>query len=96
MTSINPEIQFEAVRACGELELRDAVPQLAQLAHDPDRELQAMAIWSLGEIGGKQALQVLSTLAEEAEVEALIEVIEEAIGAASLVGKDIDIELHDE
>lgn len=97
--SSNPAIRYEAARASGELEIAEAVPQLARLSRENDREIQNVAIWSLGEIGGIQAMRHLSVLAEEAEEaedDDLLELIEDAIGSASLVGDDMDFDFDDE
>jgi HEAT repeat protein len=97
--SSNPAFRFEAARASGELGLHDAVPSLARLAHEDDHEIRDMAVWSLGEIGGSQALRVLAALAEEAQDsddEVLMELIEDAISAASLPGGDMDFDFDDE
>ena len=60
LESRNPELRYEAARACGELELASAVPRLAELAlQDPDREVQQAAVWALGNIGGKEARRIL-------------------------------------
>ncbi len=57
--SVNPEMRYEAARACGEMEAREAVSRLAELVDDPDREVQEAALWALGQIGGDQARQIL-------------------------------------
>lgn len=85
-----PEMQFEAVRAAGELRLAHAVPQLIELAQSDDYEIQIMAIWSLGEIGTNEARRGLENLAEsfeefEEEDQTLIMAVEEALEMASLV-----------
>jgi hypothetical protein len=57
------------------------------LALGDDREIQLVAIWSLGEIGGKESMRVLEFLlgkAEEDEDDDLEEAVEDAIGNASL------------
>lgn len=90
LESDEPEMRFEAARAAGELELEDATPMLAQLAFEGDVETRDAAIWSLGEIGGKEALRVLNVLSEETrEVgdEDLQGALEDAIAAASM-GRD--------
>lgn len=95
LDSGNAAMQYEAAKASGELELTTAVPALIRLVQDDDREIQETAIWALGEIGGNQAVQVLSELAEEAEEdedEALLEAIEDAIGNASMVGGNFDFD----
>jgi HEAT repeat protein len=59
LSSSDPAMRYEAARACGELEVREAVPELIQMISDPDREIQAAAIASLGQIGGKAARRAL-------------------------------------
>lgn len=89
LSSDQPEMRYEAARAAGELELRPALPRLAELAYDDDRQIQEMAIWSLGEIGGKVSTKVLNDLAKLAENtndEVLAEAVAEAQAAASLAG----------
>ncbi len=54
-----PEMRYEATRACGELSLSEAVPALVELAEDVNLNIQLMALWALGQIGGKQAQRVL-------------------------------------
>ncbi len=57
--STNPEMRYEAARACGELQVSEAVSMLEELAEDTDAEVQQTAIWALGQIGGDRARQVL-------------------------------------
>jgi HEAT repeat protein len=95
INSHDPEFRYEAARSAGELELDEAVPSLGRLALDDDREIREVAIWSLGEIGGRDALRILSALAEdaeEAEDEPLLEAVEDAIGSASMAGDEIELD----
>jgi HEAT repeat protein len=99
--SSDPEIVYEATRAAGELEITEAIPVLGQLAVDRDRDIQQLAVWSLGEIGGRESLRILNALAEdseEADDEDLLEAVEDAISNASLSGDflDFDIDSDDE
>jgi HEAT repeat protein len=57
--SINPEMRYEAARACGELQLSEAVSMLEDLTEDADAEVQQAAIWALGQIGGDRAREIL-------------------------------------
>jgi HEAT repeat protein len=57
--SPNPARRFESARACGELQVSEAVPELEELADDADREVQEAALWALGQIGGDRARQIL-------------------------------------
>jgi len=59
LCSPSPELRYEAARACGEIQLSEAVPELEELADDADPEIQEAAMWALGQIGGDRALQVL-------------------------------------
>lgn len=57
--SPNPELRYEAARACGELQLSEMVPDLEDLAEDGDPEVQEAALWALGQIGGDRARRIL-------------------------------------
>ena len=57
--SPNPEMRYEAARACGELQLTEAVSDLEELADDADIEVQETALWALGQIGGDEARAIL-------------------------------------
>lgn len=88
LDSEDAEKRFEAARAAGELTIFDAVPKLSGLIAEDDREIQEAAIWSLGEIGGKEALRVLNALLDvldKGKDDAFVDLIEDAIGSASLV-----------
>jgi len=92
LASGDPEMRYEAARTAGELEIKQAIPYLAEMLHAGDREIMEVAIWSLGEIGGDQARRVLEDVieqAEEAEDHDLAEAAEEALQAAALVGDDL-------
>lgn len=98
MNSLEAEIRFEAARAAGELGLEEAAKKLGHLALDNDRETRLAAIWSLGEIGGREVLRILSALAQDAEEIGdadLLEATEDAIGNATLVGDFIDVDRND-
>jgi len=92
LSSERPEMRYEAARAAGELELRPAVARLIELAYEDDREIQEMAIWALGEIGGKQAnraLDQLAALAASQEDDELADAVAEAQSASSLAGENL-------
>jgi len=59
-----PEMRYEATRACGELALPEAIPTLVELADDVNLDIQQMALWALGQIGGKQAQRTLAQYVE--------------------------------
>jgi len=90
----NPEMRYEAAVACGELELSEAIPILANLTNDPDREVQEAAIWALGQIGGNEARRILYACYEEGD-EFLREAIEEALEYLEFAYSLVDISLDD-
>jgi HEAT repeat protein len=92
LSSDYPEMRYEAARAAGELELRPALARLTEIAFEDDREIQEMAIWSLGEIGGKEAnraLTQLAALADDTDDDVLADAIAEAQSVATLSGSDL-------
>jgi len=67
LTSDDPELRYEAARACGELGAPEAVDELLALVNDPDREVQGAAIDALGRIGGTIAINTLRRLARSSD-----------------------------
>ncbi|GAB4574065.1 MAG: HEAT repeat domain-containing protein [Anaerolineae bacterium] len=88
-----PEMQYEAARAAGHIQLEEALPHLIRLIDQTDdTEVLEMAIWALGEIGGDRARDVLMRIIEQAEAdgdEEILAAAEEALDAASLAGGDL-------
>ena len=98
LVSRDSECVFEAVRACGQIQLRDSVQRVGELTLSDDQNIQEIAIWSLGEIGGKQAFERLNSLAENVEDDSAAAVIDEALDAASfsLTFASLDLDLEDD
>jgi hypothetical protein len=93
------EMVYEAVRASGMIGLKSAVDQLRELGAENDGQIQAAAIWSLGEIGGDEATDALQELAGIIAVlgdEDLDEAIEDAIAMAAIGDLDLDFDLFDD
>ena len=91
----NPEMRYEAARACGELEASAALSALIYLIEaDPDPEVQEMAIWALGRIGGKEARRVLEACCES-EDETLRQAAEEALDELDFLGGHLDLLLFE-
>jgi len=94
LSNANPAMRYEAARACGELEVEDAVPTLIKLAADPDREVQAAAIAALGEIGGKQARHALERFVRSQDEVARL-LAEDALAELELVKEPPDLFVYD-
>jgi HEAT repeat protein len=88
-----PEMRYEAARACGELQLAGAVPQLSQLTADVDLEVKLAAVGSLGRIGGPEARRVLEICIEMGD-EALVDAAREALDELDYMEEEIDLDLY--
>lgn len=91
----DPEIRYEAAHSCGELELKPAVPALARLMQDPDREVQESAVWALGQIGGGEARRLLAA-ATSSEDQYLAEEAAEALSELEFAGGILETPVSDE
>lgn len=90
LDSTNSQLRFEAVRAAGELNLTDAVPKLIDLVNqEADSEIQQSAIWSLGQIGGPEAREMIESLLDTDD-EALQTAAEEALEEIMLWSNDLE------
>jgi HEAT repeat protein len=93
--SVYPEIRYEAARACGELEARQATGKLAVLIQDPDREVQEAALWALGQVGGDEARRLLE-LCCQSEDEVLRQAAEAAMLEIELIhGGQVDFPFYE-
>jgi len=94
LESARPEMRYEAAMASGELQLAEAVPFLANLINDPDREVLEAAIWALGQIGGNEARRILYACYEDGD-EFLCEAVEEALTNLEFMHGFFDISFDD-
>lgn len=77
-----PEVELEAVKAAGQLELQSArEPLLAKLDHydELDEEVRLSTAWSLSQIGGEDVREVLEKLMEAIQDDEEAEYIEMAV-----------------
>jgi HEAT repeat protein len=97
LRSHDPELRYEAARACGELELAPAIPQLAELLNDEDREVHEASIWALGQIGSQKARHILEAHYEAlgAADRALRDAVEEALSELALNSGAIQFPLYE-
>jgi ribonuclease E len=87
-------MRYEAARAVGELEYAPAVRQLAELLDDVDEEVQLASVWSLGQIGGDKAKQLLMAVLES-DVEYLHEQAEDALAELEFKADNLDFKMFD-
>lgn len=91
----NNQIRIEAVRAAGELEIPQAVPQLLALLADYDEDIRMAAVWALSEIGADEAQDAFENLLEQTEDQAEIDLIEEALQNLAFNQELADFNLFD-
>jgi HEAT repeat protein len=87
--STNPEMRYEAARACGELQISEAVSMLEELAEDTDAEVQQTAIWALGQVGGDRAREILEQFCNVSD-EALRSAAEAALEEFEFLHGDVE------
>ncbi len=81
----DPQLRLAAVRAAGELELRKLVPGLVDLLEDAYPPVRRAAIWSLGQIGGAIAEDMLTHLLESSEDPEEIQLLQDALDNLAFV-----------
>jgi HEAT repeat protein len=88
----SPIIRLEAIRAAGDIGLSEGVQELIELLEDVDESVRRASIWSLSQIGGLKASEVLNSLAETDRDQDEQETLQDAID--NLVFADNTYELN--
>lgn len=83
LQSHDNECVYEAITACGNIQLEDCAQEIGELTLSDDPDIQLAAIWALGEIGGKRAFEILSRLSETVDDDAGRDAIDAALDSAS-------------
>lgn len=90
----SPKIRLEAVRACGELTLEDAVPIIIDLLNDlPD--IRAAAIWALSQIGGEEAGPAIHGLLDDEVSSDEEELIQSALERLDFLEDGVNLSIFD-
>jgi len=86
----SPKIRLEAVRACGELTIEEAVPSIVDLLNDlPD--IRKAAIWTLSQIGGEEAGPAIRELLDYEITQEEEELIQQALERLDFLEDGIDM-----
>jgi HEAT repeat protein len=88
LTSVLPAMRAEAARACGELEVSEAAPELSKLVDDSDKDVTTAALIALGQIGSDEARQLLEHAAASDDEE-IAATAGEALSELDLLHGDI-------
>jgi HEAT repeat protein len=94
LSHTSPRVRLEAVRACGELTLEEALPIIVDLLDDlPD--IREAAIWTLSQIGGEDAGPVLQGLLDDDVSDDEADLIQGALERLDFLEDGIDISMFD-
>lgn len=86
----SPKIRLEAVRACGELAIEEAVPIILDLLNDlPD--IRGAAIWALSQIGGEEVGPAIRELLDEEITSEEEELIQQALERLDFLEDGVDM-----
>lgn len=88
----SPKIRLEAVRACGELTIEEAVPVVLDLLNDLP-EIRGAAIWALSQIGGEDVGPALRDLLEEEITTEEEELVHQALERLDFLEDGVDLSI---
>lgn len=94
LESTSAAMRYEASLACGGLMLQRAVPTLARLIHDSDRQVCNATIRALGQIGSRAAKQVLMDAYENAD-EDTCAALDDALAETTLLNGEDGFIMYD-
>jgi HEAT repeat protein len=88
LNDIDPDIQIEAIKSAGELEIASAKDFLIKLlsSTEPYEEAHLQAVWALAKIGGSDVIELLEEMIESSDDEEEIEILELAIESLDITG----------
>jgi HEAT repeat protein len=97
LKDFDPDVQIEAIKAAGELEIASAKNFLFKLllSTEPYEEAHLQTVWALAKIGGSDVLELLEEMIESSEDEEEIEALELAIESLDLTGGIPSFDLSD-
>ncbi len=90
----SPKVRLEAVRACGELILEDAVPVILDLLDDLP-EIRGASIWALSQIGGEEAGLAIHQLLDGEVCEDEVELIQQALERLDFLEEGVNLSMFD-
>ena len=88
----SPKVRLEAVRACGELLLEDAVPVILDLLDDLP-EIRGASIWALSKIGGEDAGPAIHQLLDGEVSEDEVELIQQALERLDFLEEGVNLSM---
>lgn len=95
LQSPSPILRLESVVAVGELELKEAIPEIVELVEDVDDRIRRASIWSLSQLGGSRAADTLAELYNSVDDGEELQLIEDAFDNLAFVNGTRDMLLFD-
>lgn len=98
LNDIDPDVQIEAIKAAGELEIASAKDTIIELLSSTEsyEEMHLQAIWALAKIGGSDVIELLENMIEESEDEEEIEILELALESLDLTNGMPSFDIFDQ
>jgi HEAT repeat protein len=90
----SPKVRLEAVRACGELAIEDALPIILDLLDDLP-EIRRAAIWALSQIGGEDAGPAIHQLLNDDISDDEADLIQQALERLDFLEEGINLTMFD-
>ena len=95
LQSPSPGLRHESVVAVGELEIKEALEDIIELVDDVDQNVHRAVLWSLSQLGGTRAADILADLYNAAEDGEELELLEDALDNLAFINGTRDILLFD-
>ena len=98
LNDLDPDVQMEAIKAAGELEIASAKETIIEILEnsDPEEDIHLQAIWSLSMIGGNDVHKLFDKLLEMNESEEEADMLETALDNLELTSGFEEIDLFED
>jgi len=98
LNDLDPEVQLEAIKAAGELEITEGKETIIEIMEHslPEEEIHLQAIWSLSMIGGNDIQNLFDKMLESSDSDKEIAMIEMALENLELTNGFGELDFLDE
>jgi len=98
LDDLDPDVQLEAIKAAGELEIADAKETIIELleSSSPEEEIHLQAIWSLSMIGGNDVQVLFQKMIDSSDSEKEAAMLEMAMDNLELTNSFEEFNLYED
>ena len=98
LNDMDPDIQLEAVKAAGELEIAAAKDVIFEIIEnsDPEEEIHLQAIWALSMIGGNDVRKFFDKMLDSNDSEEEAEMLDMALDNLELTNEFDEFDIYGE